>query len=173
MPLAVRKIDNKILWEAPLDEEQKKWLGERDLCADALEDLFTVKNTLSIFLIDENVSEERIFIALSAARNSVQDIDYVIFDLSACDDLEIECTAVEGDTPDNAVNKVHRDLIQLTATKVAALGNLMKQRGQTRRVRYKTVGRSINSSIGAGSLDLARMDAALKESLQKEKYAPR
>ena len=175
MPLAFRKIDHKILWsKEPIDDEERKWLLEGELRADALVDIKTKGNRLSIYLVDEaaGITKERLVGALAAKGEFVGKVDYVVFDLDILNELHIDVDAIVGETPDQDVNTCHRDLMRLTARKLADIANALYRRGEVKRLNDREVGRLINFGVRAGHIQRQRMLPTILAKLQDAKYAP-
>lgn len=152
----VRKLDYRRLWENPRQEEA--WLDIQDLRADALRDLATEDNKLSIYEVDEaeEVSLPRILAALAAKRDNVAKLDFVHFDFAIVGELGMAHERVPGDTFDAAVNARHLDLVQLTAKRLADFGARIRAAGKVERYQDKTVERLIRDSIDRGFLDPTR-----------------
>jgi len=128
MPLAFRKIDRKILWsKTPLDDEEKQWLPEGELRADALANIETERNRLSIYLVNDaaGITTERLISAVGANRAYLANVDYVVFDSDILNELHIDVDVIPGETPDQGVNASHRDLMRLTARKLADFANTL------------------------------------------------
>lgn len=174
MANAFRKIDYKAFWnKTPVDDEQG-WFGDGQLRADALVDLRTTTNRLSIYFLDQDppVSLDRIIGAVAANRGGsfISKIDYVLFDTGILADLAIEIDAQPGTTLDNAVNACHCDLVHLTAGKLSALGARMQWTGRIVRIQDRQVGRLINQSLDVGFIDKAKLAPELVTKLKEPKY---
>ena len=78
MAIFLRKIDARSLWQNPLPGEG--WLGDRDLRADALRDLRTDENKLSIFEVNEEdgIPVKRIVAAIAAKRDFLAKVDFIL-----------------------------------------------------------------------------------------------
>ncbi len=82
-----------------------------DFPADVLGDLKTTGDELSVYEVTDTISPERIAIALAATKNKPDQTAYAVFDHTAVERLGIATSAeVPGNTPDAAVNALHRDL---------------------------------------------------------------
>lgn len=69
---------------------------------------------------------ERVVTALAGTRQVITDIDYAVFDHSLLSEIAIELEFNDGDTADDDVNKWHRDLVELTTSKLLALARVIK-----------------------------------------------
>jgi hypothetical protein len=173
MAFALRKIDHKVLWDATPTEDEKSWLAAGQLRADALQDIATEGNELSVYLVEEEKEEliNRIIGAIAANRERVDKVDYIIFDAAILAKLKITVLPTPGATLDSVVNDCHRDLVQLTATTLADLGNSMQRDGRIRRKQDKEVGRLINSCLKAGYMDEGRLAESIRIKLKDARYS--
>lgn len=117
------------------------WLGPDDLQADAIDDLKTKGNCLSVYFIEQgdNESLERLVTALAANRKGIEAFDYALFPDSAVSELAIKVTSEEGDTPDSLVNSWHRNFVQLSAQKLFDLANVIRLTSTKQRVLGKRI----------------------------------
>jgi hypothetical protein len=120
MALCLRKLEGKRDWDDPRKEEP--WLAANDLRADALKDLVTQENKLSVYRVTEVVPVQRILAALGSARDNLVKIDFILFDFDVLKGLAIAYEEVLGTTLDSEVNACHIDLIELTGKKIADFG---------------------------------------------------
>src|SRR5438045_1847252 len=127
MPFLLRKL-TKQKWQP---EYAIGWLLEGDLQADALNDLATQNNELSVFHIDDDKSNlNRVVAALAAKRDSLDKLDYALVASQIADDAGFKTRMIKGDTADEAVNQWHRDITELSVANLANLAVVIKQRGQ-------------------------------------------
>ena len=87
MPRFLRTI-RQSRWQAP------KWPhpGSDAVKADALADLQTVNNLLSVYMVESIRDIHRITVALAATRDNLQNVDYVVFDDTGLQDIGIAAT---------------------------------------------------------------------------------
>lgn len=161
MTFCVRRIDSRRLWDDPLPDEG--WLGDRELRADALRDLTTEENKLSIWEVDDEsgTSLSRILAAIAAGRQHLAKLDFVLFEFTVVSELEIACERAEGDTFDAGVNARHLHLMQLTAGNLAEFGARIRADGQIKRYPDKKVAQLIRESISRRFIDPARLNPSL------------
>jgi hypothetical protein len=115
---ALRKV-RKSRW---LLSEAEPWLAEGGVQADALRDMETDANRLSVWMIHDDESNlDQVLAALAANCDYVTNIDYVLFPLSYLDDLGIARTRKLGSTLDRTTNEWHVDLGCLSASQLASL----------------------------------------------------
>ena len=153
MAIFLRKIDARSLWQNPLPGEG--WLGDRDLRADALRDLRTDENKLSIFEVNEEdgIPVKRIVAAIAAKRDFLAKVDFILFESDLLGNLDISSEKVAGDTLDPAVNASHIDLVCLTAAKLAEFGGRIRVDGKIERRAEKQVIALIKESLAQGFID--------------------
>lgn len=104
------------------------WLAQGEVPADALSDLRTDRNELSVWSVDQQRANlDPIITALAAKLQKVEKVDYALFDDAVLPTIAIVTVKSEGDSPHATANaNWHQDLIELTATKVTNLaGQLM------------------------------------------------
>jgi len=131
------------------------WLTEGEVQADALRDLCTDENMLSVWLV-ENVETDidRVIVALASNRQRPDKLDYALINYQDIVNLNIEVSSSLGDTPDSTVNMLHRDLTKMSVTKVAGLARAIKsEETRPERIPAKVIKRLIIEGIDEGYLD--------------------
>jgi hypothetical protein len=167
MATVLRKIDHKQLWNKKPEGDIAGWLQEGELPADALQDIQTDSNRLSVFLIEDGAPAtlERVIGALAAKRDYLAKFDYVLFSSELLAELGIEWEATPGDTLDGAVNACHRELVKLTATKLADFGTSLIRKGNVERKSDRQAGKYINDSIHATFIDVAKVPTQIVQQM--------
>lgn len=162
MALCLRKLDRKAKWADPQSDEP--WLGANDLRADALRDLETEENKLSIWEVNEEIPLPRILAALAALRDYVGKLEFIVFDSAVLDELGIVREHANGNTHDGGVNSRHIDLIQLTARKLSDFGARIRAAQKVERYLPKQVVPLIQDSVDRGYIqwNLLKPDVAEK-----------
>lgn len=162
MPLILRKI-RKAKW---YKGGGVPWLAENDLQADALGDLLTKGNRLSIYLVDDEYTNlEQIVTALAANCDYISDFDFALFNEEALQNINIKLESTEGDTPDATVNSWHGDLVELTADKVIALATVIWTRAEKRRFLSKRILELVVKAVASQQIDRARLKKGLMEKI--------
>lgn len=166
MPLFVRKLGSYRRWDDPMPEEEH-WLGGGDLRADALKDVATDQNVLSVYEIDDasGISVPRILAALAAGGTSLSMAGCVVFDSSILDEVGIAKEREQGETYDNGVNTHHINLVRLTAERLATFGARIRARGHRERFHWKEIKRHLNESIKSGYIDASLIAPSLRKDL--------
>lgn len=144
MERLVRKLDNK-LWLA------KDIAHERgiEVQADSLKNFKTQQNGLSLYKLNDGVTLERILVAI-IAKGSIDKIDYAIFDTSILDLLEIKYKSTLGETPDQGVNDLHVDLVDLSAEQLWLLALKIQEAGETGCIMKSKVNQALDESKSKG-----------------------
>ena len=154
MPHLLRKI-RKAKWYKHNDVP---WLEEDDLQADALGDLATSSNTLSVWLINEDRSNfDDVIIALASNADTLSHIDYVLLEESDVAELKIQIRQEPGVSPYVQANHWHRDLIELSVSKLMGLAELIRSADSRDRVSEKQVCQLLKQVIESRQIDPARL----------------
>ena len=127
--------------------------------ADALNDLRTSSNELSVWYIEDDESNlEHVITALAASGDTVANLDYALFDLQLITNSDIKIHQSPGITPDERVNALwHRDLIELSASKIMRLATIIFTQAEIRRVSKKKLLRMIAQAVSTGRIDRAKL----------------
>lgn len=163
MPLILRKI-KKAKWYRNIDVP---WLKPGELQADALADLKTTGNRLSVWLIQDDKSNlERVIAALASTCDVPTNIDFVLMDQSELQRLGIKWENTKGDSHDEQINHTHHlDLLELTATKLYDFANQIQVIGIKERYLEKTVMRLLIGAIRAGLIPQSKLKDRLRSEI--------
>ena len=134
--------------------------------ADALDDLRTKGNALSVFEVNDPASVERIVVAFASTRMNPDHIGFAVFDGNAVAGLGIQLQKTPGNTADAAVNALHYDLQQLTANQLAALANVVAE-GTTDLILKKRLTELLKDELATGRLDRNEVDPKLLAQLRE------
>jgi hypothetical protein len=145
-----------------------KWLGEGELQADALVDLATKGNELSIYLVnDDNSNLEQVVAAMAVANTQrIDNFDYALFDDECLSRVGMKIKVTHGNTPDGEVNGLHRDLEELTVEKLIALADVIKSKARRERVPEKRVRTLVANGIVSGQINLSKLQLNHEEMLK-------
>ena len=83
--------------------------------ADALGDLQTSKNELSLFLVDTQEATNHVVAGLAANRQNVANVDYAIIDDTLLSTLNLRTIQKDAETPHFIANQLHYNIENLTA----------------------------------------------------------
>jgi hypothetical protein len=167
LSLVLRKI-RKSKW---YKHSGVSWLPAAALQADALSDLATKDNTLSIYLVKDESEAERVVAALAACSDYVSVFDYVLLDEIAVHTLMSKLRNNPGKTPDALVNSQHhRDLVELTTDSLLQLASAIRD-GKIQRKSDKDVARLLTDGVKNGNLKTDELKSELRSHLLK--YEPK
>jgi hypothetical protein len=145
-----------------------KWLIDpelgNELQADALNDLRTGNNRLSVWFIEtDHANLNQVITALASNRERVEKVDYVLIDMTTLNQHSFTLRNIVGDTPYEAANSFHRDLENLRARQILDLA-LMIQVSTKNRVAEKEVRQLLTRALNDGLLD----ESLIKQTLLAE-----
>ena len=120
--------------------------------ADALGDLGTQKNALSVFLVDNKQTTDQVVAGLAATRKNLTNLDYTIIDSILLTNLNIRTEQQRGDTPHSKANCLHHNIVDLTAINVLMLAQSIPPENVIR-VPWKEVGKLVKNGIDEGFID--------------------
>lgn len=151
--------------------QRGRWRPAADvfgLRADALLDLRTRRDTLSVWLVADSESNlPDIVAALAAQRQHLQELDFVLLPEPAVQDLGIQAVATPGDTAVASARDLHRDLTGLTVGNIVDLARLIHLSGQPRRASKLEVRTILAGAITSGALSLDGLPPSLRASLER------
>lgn len=175
MPRLNADLRDYLCWRSV---KQSYWLDDDDwqrheAPADILSDLRTNGNELSVFFIprDNAARATRVATAMAANKSKLDHYEYILFEAAALEPIVDEHVRPSaGDTPDQEVNRLHRDLIELSAGQVANIANAMWQaRDGLVRLLQADVERLVADAIKAGQIDRARVKTKILNQLQSSR----
>jgi hypothetical protein len=150
------------------DTTNYAWLAEGRIPADPVCDLDTQDNAMSVFISDSGIRTiEQLAAAFIANGDSLRDFEYVTFESEDVADAGIEVSDVLGNTPDTESNRLHRDLVRISAQSLVALTAATLRRGVAAtcdRVPRKEVAVHILRGVEEGWLDRAQVKPKVLES---------
>jgi hypothetical protein len=154
VPFFLRKI-RKARWYKNPDVP---WLTEGELQADALGDLLTSSNQLSVWHIEDNRSNlERTIAALAANVTDISNFDYALFDQQLVYEIGIKVESTKGASPDEEVNSWHCDLIEVSASKLIELAKAIQTKAEIRRIQVQDIIQLVAEGISSGRIDRTKM----------------
>jgi len=157
-----RKLRQKRYWDGT------SWLGPGETQADAAKCLETIENKLSVFLLDDPDDQVgRVVAALAVTRDYLVNFDLAIAPADVLEHCGVRWNQAQGRTPDAQVNVWHKDLVDLTITKVACLANAIRCEGKIRRYSQKKVETVIRHSLDADYIVVRDINSEMTKSLQK------
>lgn len=127
MPFVLRKLDKRNNWWPSDLDQWPSWLRPDDIQADAISELRTSSNTLSVWHIEDDKSNlEQVVCAMAASRDSFADIHFILLDPESLKQKGFKLKVTNGATPDKLCNSLwHRDIVELTAAGLLELAKLI------------------------------------------------
>jgi hypothetical protein len=146
-PLLLRKIEKNRWMKMP-------YVPAGDVPADALRDLQTGSNNLSVWHVEEDSSNlERIVLAIAATRDAVTNLDYALFGYEVLAETNIKIKSSVGNSPDEIANATwHRDLTELSVSQIANLAKAIDLKGERNRVSERKVLQGIKKALAGGHI---------------------
>lgn len=152
MAYLLRKLNNKRYWDKSPHEDEA-WLVDEFARADALKNLLTTNNSLSMYRVDDPVSQVDRVLAALASTTHLKNVDYAYLDESEVVNIGVKLHAVPGETPDEFVNTLHVNLVELTSERLSDLAKLSIKISTSKRLYVKKVKKLIKGNINNGYID--------------------
>jgi hypothetical protein len=163
VPLILRKIRRSKWYKS----EGVPWLPEGELQADALVDLATAENKLSVYLVNDDQSNlEQVVTALAANADYISNFDYALLNQETIINIGIRIENTPGQTPDSTVNTWHMDLSGLTVKNVIALANAVWAQTERRRIPSRRIQELVVNGVSSQQLDQTKLKPKLAERLR-------
>ena len=141
------------------------WLSQGDVQADALGDLITKNNELSVWHIyDDRSNLDRIIAALASKRDVLSNFDFALFDQNIIQETGIKFQRTKGISLDVEANDLwHLDLYELSASDIVKLATAIANNGDLKRVSEREVKSILTSAITVGTIKYDHLIQNLKE----------
>lgn len=158
MPFFLRVI-RKSKWYKTADVP---WLGHGELQADALADLKTASNELSVWEInDDRKNLDDVVVACACTRGHLANVDYALIGQDIVTGLGIRVSRTAGVSRCPMANQFHCDLVELTATRLIQLAKMIKAWGQIARISEKAVQVLLAKAAQNGEIQVSDMEPDL------------
>lgn len=170
MPFVLRKI-RKAKWHKlgggsnPVEDE---------IQADALWDLKTEDNQLSVWHIEDDQSNlDLVLTAVAANCQFIANVDYVLIDQKTLTGLNIQARQTNGNSPYQTANKWHRDLLDLSARRLLELAKEIYKNSDGRmRKGDKEVKQLLVSAVTSRHIDPTNLGQDLQRQIAKALPSP-
>lgn len=155
MPRLLRMV-RQGRWSRPdwLPGTLTQWQG------DALGDLQTQGNALSLYLAETTDMVNHAVAGLAAKRTTLSNFDYALIEEATMVELMLEIQHEDGDTPHAIANGLHYNVVNLTAGQVHGLMTSIVPEG-VQRLPWQTVRDLLRQAYDDGVLDLSLIDDRL------------
>jgi len=135
--------------------------------ADALLDLQTRENKLSLWLIDDDGSNlDEVVGSIALTRETVSHVDYVTFGLDVVEEIGLDLRQTQGHTPVPAVNSWHREAVELSAENIADLADKLFALDRTR-LSASQVTSIVATLLTGGRVEVGRINGDMSLALQE------
>lgn len=165
MTLVLRLV-RQSRWDLP---GKLDWLAAGDIPADPLADFAnTSENCLSVWLVEDDKRDlDDLLAGLAASREKADKLDYVLFTQDHLKAAGIEVCGTSGQTPDEQVNRHHRDLTFLSAAKVLALTtSVWRENLELKRVNERRVIQLVADAVRRGRISLDKLRPKLRDDIR-------
>jgi predicted Mrr-cat superfamily restriction endonuclease len=156
MPFFLRKI-RKGKW---YKHSGVPWLSNDDLQADALADLQTQSNRMSVYYVkDDRSNLSRVIAAMAARCDFLSNIDYALVAQELLDEIDIRAEKVPGSLPDSHVShNWHQDLYELTASDVMSLAMFIRSKAEIERTSHSEVLNLVAHAITSNHISRSKLN---------------
>jgi len=162
MSFLVRKI-NKAKWY------QIDIMESDEVSADAITNcLKTNKNTLSVWHIETEDDLEKAVLAIVANQDHLDTIDVVILDEPSLNNYNLNIVASPGETPVTSLIEAHRDIAELTFTKLGQVKEHIVQRIRNQKLKRYTVSslkKILTNAINDGLLKKEDLNETIRQKI--------
>ncbi|MFY7665979.1 hypothetical protein [Flavobacterium sp.] len=162
MSFLVRKI-NKAKWY------QIDIMQSDEVSADAITNcLKTTKNTLSVWHIETEEDLEKAVLAIVANQDHLDTIDVVILDEPSLTNYHLNIVASPGETPVASLIQAHRDIAELSFSKLGYVKEHIVQRIRSHKLKRYTVSslkKILTSAINEGLLKKEDLTESIRQKI--------
>ena len=162
MPYYIRKI-RKSKW---YKNSSALWLSDGELQADAIGDLITKGNKLSVWFIETDESNlDNIILALVTKFDNSSNLDFTLIEEASITKAGIKTQLSKGDTEyEEANNKWHYDLIELSSDRLFSLSTIIASNSdKIKRYREKKVLEIVKKFVDDGTIKSESIPESVKE----------
>lgn len=145
------------------------WLPAGEFQADALFDLKTESNRLSLWQVkDDRSNLNRVLAAVAANKDHPSNLDYALFNEDTILSLNLTLVQTDGESADNEVSVMwHRELIELSASRLLQLAKGIFTDAERERVSEANVLQLIARAVKAREIDLTRLKENIRAKIEK------
>jgi len=142
---------------------RSKWfqidiISNNDVSADAITNcLKTTKNTLSVWAIESEDDLNNAILAIVSNQDHIETIDVILLNDSELREQGITIIASSGNTPIESLRNIHRDLTELTFSKLGIIKEHIVERIRNEKLKRFTKGKLkklLKDAIEKGFLEL-------------------
>ena len=157
----IRKI-NKAKWF------QIDIMNDDDVSADAITNcLRTTENTLSVWNVEKEEDIDEAVLAIVSAQDHIETIDVIILNSDKIEEYNVNIVASSGNTPIESLQQIHRDLSDLTFSKLGLIKDHIVERIRNNKIKRYTKTNLKKLLLAAIEKGILRLDD-LKESVRSK-----
>ena len=142
------------------------WLRAGETQADAIHDLETSDNQLSLFRVESREEAKRVCTALAANRGNLSNLDFALVREEVVRHAGIEVEKRVGQTPDDVVNSWHYNFVELTTHKLCLLSRMIAMGKPYERIMKKDITAYIEEGCRTGMLNIGGVSKRIVERLR-------
>jgi hypothetical protein len=158
----------RIISCARWNEDSLDWLPEGDVPGDALWDLRTRENELSVWLVlpnDANLS--RLVAALAGKRDKLDKFDYALLDSQVLPDIGVNLRQAAGESVDQEVAEtLHYHVTNVSGSRLSALAKAFRRHNRLERVPAHKVALLIAQAVKQRWIKPARVKPDLAKKVE-------
>jgi hypothetical protein len=153
---------------------EAKWfqieiMEDNDVSADAITNcLKTTKNTLSVWHIENNNDINKAVLAIASSLEHIETIDIVVLTTESLREYDISIIASSGNTPIESLKEIHRDLSELTFSKLGHIKEHIVERIRNDNLKRYTKGKLkkiLLEAIDKGILEFKDLNNSVRNKL--------
>ncbi len=160
--LLVRKISKSKWFQIDIRKDN-------DVSADAITNcLKTTNNTLSVWSIENEDDIEKAILAIASNLDHIETIDIVILNDEVLQESGIKIITSKGNTPIESLKEIHRDLSELTFSKLGNVKDHIVERIRNDKLRRFTKGKLkkiLRDAIEKGFLELDDLNESVRNKI--------
>jgi hypothetical protein len=163
MRLLVRKIE-AAKWQ------QNDIKNGAEVSADAItgSSLKTVSNSLSVWMIENELALDNAVLAVVAQGQYLESMDFAYFDQSALEAAGLQVICTRGISPVKHLTETHRDIVGLTYRSLGLVANIVVDCFKTEKTRRFTkiqLRNLLREAIQVGNLNLQDLNKKIQDEM--------
>lgn len=166
MSFILRKI-RKARW---YDHSSIPWLAPGEVQADALDDLKTEDNKLSVWYVNDDKSNlDDVLTAIAVNSDNPTSVDFTLVELAHLEQIGLGTINTNiGETPYQDANHWHRDLLELTAQMCLEIAVLIANPGKRHRYCRSDVIQLATEAVTAEKIKLSELSESWQKYIRKK-----
>ena len=164
MTTLLRNLTNRhTTWTSP-----PSWLPADDVVGDALNDLSTRENVMSMFELSAGVDERRVAAALTARRTqTVHFVDFALIQREELERLGLDLQTTGGNTADEGVNGCHVNIVNISARALFSLVDALRATAKFGSIGPNELSVALAGSVSGGFIDAGELSERNMERIRR------